>query len=158
MFRNIVWATDGSPHADRAFEFARDLARQEGATLHVTHVVEKLVGVRLAGQNAYLDEPNIQAKIKQQASDAAAGGVEVKLHMPFGHIGEIAPLISDVAGANHADLIVVGTHGHSATVAAVVGSVTQRLLHITGCPVLAVPPDRAAPHRDAAADTVGAER
>lgn len=157
MFHNILWATDGSSQADRAFELARDLAQHEGATLHVTHVVEKLVGMRLAGQNAHLDEPDIQAKIKQQASDAAAAGVKVKLHMPVGHVGESARLISEVAGAGQADVVVVGTHGHSAVVAAVVGSVTQQLLHIAGCPVLAVPPARPTPEPDAAVEKVGAE-
>jgi nucleotide-binding universal stress UspA family protein len=47
--------------------------------------------------------------------------------------------VSQVAVANDVDLIVVGTRGHSAVVGAVLGSVTQRLLHVSPCPVLAIP-------------------
>jgi nucleotide-binding universal stress UspA family protein len=38
-----------------------------------------------------------------------------------------------------ADLIIVGTRGHTALGGLMLGSVTQRLLHIGKCPVLAIP-------------------
>jgi nucleotide-binding universal stress UspA family protein len=50
MFTHIVWATDGSENADRALEYASQLARSEHATLHAVHVVEKMLGPRVAGQ------------------------------------------------------------------------------------------------------------
>ena len=48
--------------------------------------------------------------------------------------------IADIAAEVNADVIVVGTRGHSAIGGLLVGSVTQQLLHVAPCPVLAVPP------------------
>src|SRR5665213_4411081 len=50
MFTNIFWATDGSEHADRALQYAADIAQSDGAELHVVHVIEKLPGAQVAGQ------------------------------------------------------------------------------------------------------------
>jgi nucleotide-binding universal stress UspA family protein len=144
MFSTIVWATDGSEHADRALEYAVQIAQRDGATIHVAHVVEKLVGVRVAGQNAKLDEGSLDAKIADQVRALGAQhGLTVKLHMTAGRTGDVAGRIAEIAGECRADLIVVGTRGHSAVVGAVIGSVTQRLLHVADCAVLAVPPHRA---------------
>ncbi len=150
MFTSIVWATDGSDHADRALDYATQLARSEGASVHAVHVVEKLVGSRLAGQNVFLGESEIDAKIKRQTAALNEGGVPATLHMTAAASTHVAEQISEAAGSVGADLIVVGTRGHSAFVGAVIGSVTQRLLHVTHTPVLAVPPSWTVPGDDAA--------
>lgn len=142
MFRNVLWATDGSAHADRALIYATQLARGNGATLHVVHIVEKLANGRVAGQDSRMDEPEIDDRIRAQASAAAADGLKVNVHMTAGWAGHAASLISQVAKDVEADVIVVGTRGHSAVVNTLIGSVTQRLLHTAACPVLAVPPPR----------------
>jgi nucleotide-binding universal stress UspA family protein len=157
MFKNVVWATDGSVHADRALEYAKQLVQDDGGTLHVTHIVEKLVGGRVAGQDANLNEGEVEAKIEDQARAAEHEGLHVRRHVSTGHGGEIARRIADEAADADADVIVVGTRGRSAVVAVVIGSVTQRLLHVAGCPVLAVPPARGgSAGTEAAADSVAA--
>jgi nucleotide-binding universal stress UspA family protein len=141
MLTNIVWATDGSEHADRALEYAAQMAQGDGATLHVAHVIETLVGPRMAGQRVHLDEAQIDGKIKgQTATLAAQAGVKTRLHMTADRAGEVAQQTFEIACENGADVIVVGTRGHSALAGVMLGSVTQRLLHVAHCPVLAVPP------------------
>jgi nucleotide-binding universal stress UspA family protein len=54
-------------------------------------------------------------------------------------LGGPARSIADVAKETGADLIVVGTRGHSALAGVFLGSVTLKLLHLAGCPVLCVP-------------------
>jgi nucleotide-binding universal stress UspA family protein len=55
-------------------------------------------------------------------------------------MGGAAHAIAELAESQGADIIAVGTRGHTALAGLLLGSVTQRLLHIAPCPVLAVPP------------------
>lgn len=58
------------------------------------------------------------------------------------HIGpQPAHEIADLAREAAADLIVVSTRGQSAISGLLLGSVTQRLLHVAPCPALVVPPE-----------------
>jgi nucleotide-binding universal stress UspA family protein len=54
--------------------------------------------------------------------------------------GSIVPQILQEADARHADLIVMGTHGHTGFDRLVLGSVTEKVLRKAHCPVLTVPP------------------
>ena len=74
MFDKIVWATDGSEHADRALGYARQLAKADGASLHVIHIIEKFAGSRAKGQEQHADEPEIDDKIKRQAAQLGRPG------------------------------------------------------------------------------------
>lgn len=146
MFSNIVWATDGSEHADRALDYATRLADNERARLHVVHIVETIVGGRVAGQNALLNEDQLDAKIQAQAREVSRQyRIETTVDMTPSGISNIADCIAEIAADSSADLIVVGTRGHSRIRGLMLGSVTQRLLHVASCPVLAVPPVRATP-------------
>lgn len=140
MFNTIIWATDGSEHADRALELAAEIARANGATLRVAHIVEKQVSTRMAGQDLYYGEGEIGAKIKAQVADLQSdGGFQTAVDTLPSTVS-VARRIAELARDSNADLIVVGTRGRSALVGAIGGSVTQRLLHLAPCPVLAVPP------------------
>jgi nucleotide-binding universal stress UspA family protein len=145
MFTNILWATDGSEQADRALDYAIQIAEHDYTQLQVVHVVEKLVGGRTTGQDASLNEPDVVAKIKTQTARVArAPGITPTLHLVAEITGHVAGRIAEIADETGADLIVVGTRGHSALGGLFLGSVTQRLLHIAACPVLAIPPAKVA--------------
>jgi nucleotide-binding universal stress UspA family protein len=140
MFAKVVWATDGSENADRALGYAVQIAERDGAELHVVHVVQKFAGSRVAGQDQRSDEPEIDDKIaRQTARLRVEHPLETRLHRPR-TTGDVGKRIAELAQRQCADLIVVGTRGHSAFAAAILGSVTQQLLHVAHCPVLAVPP------------------
>jgi nucleotide-binding universal stress UspA family protein len=141
MFKRIIWATDGSQYADRALELARSLASQDGGALVALHSIEHLGGPGSRG--AYpeaADEDERQAKIARQVKDLQDSGANVEMKVVHGGISGAAHTIADVAKEDGADLIVLGTRGHTALAGLLLGGVTQRLLHIAPCPVLAVPP------------------
>ena len=140
MFKVIVWASDGSEHADRALDFARELAEASSAQLIAAHVREITVG-RSAGYPVQIDETEIEKKIQSQAKDLKDSGINARYEQIGAAYGGAAHAIADLAASDHADLIVMGTRGQSPVAGLLLGAVTQRLLHIATCPVLAVPPE-----------------
>lgn len=140
MFKKVIWATDGSEGADQAMPLARALAAEGGGELLAVHCEEIMMPVRgTAGLSFAPNEDDLQAKIRQQVAELSQDGVTTTLQMTKRISGGAAHAIADVARDERADLIVVGTRGHTVLGGLLVGSVTQRLLHIAPCPVLAVP-------------------
>jgi nucleotide-binding universal stress UspA family protein len=96
-------------------------------------VAEHTIGK--GGGDMQADEDQLKEEIRNQADQFAADAVEIRDEM----VGGPAHVIAELAEETGADLIVVGTRGHSSVAGLLLGSVTHRLLHIAGCPVLAVP-------------------
>ncbi len=139
MFKKIVWATDGSAGADHALGYARELARTQAAELVVVHGEELSTGRSSIGYTRRVDEEDLEAKITRQVAEMADSGIAVSVKVIGGH-APAATLIAEVAEEIGADLVVVGTRGHTPLAGLLLGSVTDRLLHTLHCPVLAVPP------------------
>lgn len=144
MFKRVIWATDGSDDADLALPAAKTLAADSGGALLVIHCRERTLPGKGGGRlprNAKEDE--LVVKVEGQVKDLTSQGISATLQMITTDVGEAAEAIADAARSEHADVIVVGTRGHTALAGLLVGSVTQKLLHNTPCPLLAVPvPDR----------------
>jgi nucleotide-binding universal stress UspA family protein len=150
MFETIVWATDGSENSDRALPYARELASQEGARMVVVHIREVFVAQFAAGLPVRADENDLEAKVERQAAELTTEGIEVEVKIASVGSAGTARMIADAAGEADADVLVTGTRGHGALAGLLVGSVTQRLLHIAPCPVLAVPAVRSLDRTDGA--------
>lgn len=138
MFKTIVWATDGSEAADRALPYVKSLGGADGSSVVVVHSSEVMAG-RGGGYPLHVDEDDIKAKIEAQVAELSGAGITARSMMLGGLAGGAAHTIADAADEVEADVIVVGTRGHTPLGGLLVGSVTNRLLHIAPCPVLAVP-------------------
>jgi nucleotide-binding universal stress UspA family protein len=140
MFKRVMWATDGSEAANRAMPIARTLAAESGTPVLVVYCEElTLPGKGGGSYPIYANEEDIEAKIQHQVSELSSDGVNATLQIARSRVGGAAHTLADVAEREQADVIVVGTRGHTALAGLLLGSVTQRLLHIAPCPVLAVP-------------------
>jgi nucleotide-binding universal stress UspA family protein len=138
MFKTIVLALDGSEGSRRAIPMASELALRNNARLVIVHVDERIAGK--AGGDVHPDEAEIQVTIRQHTEELSKQGIETTVRMRDVMVGGPARSIADVASEEGADLIVVGTRGHSALAGILLGGVTQRLLHLAHRPVLAIPP------------------
>ena len=143
MYKKVVWATDGSEAADLAFAHAKTLVSDAGGHLFIVHCAEYIPpGARGGRYPVAVDEEEQKAKFERQAGELNTGGVQASAHVVTATAGGAAHAIADFAKGENADVIVVGTRGHTAVAGLLLGSVTQRLLHIAPCPVLAVPATR----------------
>jgi len=138
MFNTIVLALDGSEGSRRAIPVAAELARQNGGRIVIAHVEQDVAGK--GGAPIPITEDEIQAEVREQAKRLAADGIETSVEMRNVILGGPAHPIAEIAEEANADLIVAGTRGHSPVAGLLLGSVTQRLLHIARSPVLVVPP------------------
>jgi nucleotide-binding universal stress UspA family protein len=139
MFDVIIWASDGSEHADRALEYAGGLAEADGSRLIALHVKEVTLG-RAGGYPVQVDEEEVEQKVQRQAHDLKDSGIDAAYEERGTTAGGAAHAIADAAKDAGAGLIVAGTRGQGPVSGLLLGSVTQRLLHVAPCPVLAVPP------------------
>lgn len=140
MFKKIVWATDGSDSADKALTVAKMLATESGGDLVAVHCQELTLPGKGGGTySVAANEEELKAKIERQVSELSAGGINATLETTRARVGGAAHAIVAAASAQEGDAIVVGTRGHTPIGGLLVGSVTQRLLHIATCPVIAVP-------------------
>jgi nucleotide-binding universal stress UspA family protein len=142
MFKSIVWANDGSEAAQRALPLVKEMAGPDGATITIVHVVERVEGSGGVGPTRRVDEPQLQAELERLAGELERDGFNVSLYIDADVGARPANEIIRKAREVSADLIVVGSHGHTIIGGLLLGSVAYRLLHVAPCPVLVVPPER----------------
>lgn len=138
--RRILFPTDFSEPAREAQKYATTLAERFGAELHVLNVVPEII---LPATDSYavwtLPEGGMKAQVeaaeKQLQADLgdAAAVRQVTVGFPVEEIMKYA-------GDHEIDLIVVGTHGHTGLSHLLLGSVAEKLVRLSTCPVLTVHP------------------
>jgi nucleotide-binding universal stress UspA family protein len=139
MFKSIVLALDGSDTAKRGIPIGVELAKEGKGKIVIAHVEERMATKGRAP--LHVNEEQIQEELQALVKDLAADGIEASIKMGDVMAGGsgVAHAIADIADKSNADLIVAGTRGHSLVEGLLLGSVTQRLLHIAKQPVLVVP-------------------
>jgi nucleotide-binding universal stress UspA family protein len=136
MYRSIVLALDGSEAAAMGIPHARALA-ERGGRITVVHVRELIPG-RSSAEN--VSAPAAERIVREQVEQLAHEGLDVRLRTVSTVSGGAAEAIADVARAEAGDVIVLGTRGHSQVTGMLLGSIGQRLPHVSPCAVLLVPP------------------
>ena len=137
MFNRVIWATDGSEHADRALELATSQVSGNGGSLLALHSIQYVVAKGAAPVE--VDDDETAAKIKRQVAELQSAGVKAEFRVVESGAHGAAHAIAQVASEEGADLIVVGSRGHTPLSGVLLGSVAQRLASLAPCPVLVVP-------------------
>jgi nucleotide-binding universal stress UspA family protein len=137
----ILVATDFSASADAALAYALKLADQVGATVRLVHVFED-PDASLYSEVYVPMPPEQRAEILADMRRQLTARVTASGH---GNIttdvltGAAARTIVEGATEEHCDLIVMGTHGRHGMAHLLMGSVAERVVRTSVCPVLVVP-------------------
>ncbi|MDB5931216.1 MAG: UspA domain protein [Polaromonas sp.] len=145
MFNHILLATDGSAASEHAAKMAADMARIHGARLTSVYVVDPYPYLGI-GESNPMGFQSYMAAAQQHAAQAHAkvaelcrqGGALVPLQARISEDLTAADGIVQMAKAEGADLIVMGSHGRTGLARLVVGSVVSKVLAATSVPVLVV--------------------
>ena len=136
----ILVASDGSPSAHDAEDFAIELGAAHDAELIFVHVVRTLDFVNDDPDEdgyavPYEPTERDHAVLDEAAAKAAEHGVKANIALRLGSAVDEIVSYADACGV---DLIVVGTRGQGRVASALLGSVSLGVLHKAGPPVLIV--------------------
>lgn len=141
--KHVLVPTDFSETSDVALKYGKAFAAAFGATLHVVHIIEEPYGQPWAVEAygfslaALQDEWIKEAKGRMEKilTDEERTSLKAVTTTVLGHpVMEIQRYAKD----NNIDLIVMGTHGRGPLGHVVMGSVAERLVRKSPCPVLTV--------------------
>lgn len=143
MYKRIMVSVDGSDTSNRGLKEAINLAKDQQATLAIAHVIDIVVSFG-AGQfpQTYVEATRELARrtIEEARETAHAAGIEAEIQsveiLTSGyHVGDT---VAQLARDWKADLLVVGTHGRRGVSRLLIGSVAERIVRVSPCPLLLV--------------------
>jgi nucleotide-binding universal stress UspA family protein len=141
--RRILHPTDFSPASGPAFKKARELAKENKATLIMLNVLPTLpvigdayippatIDEMLRGQRAQAEKAMSRLVKRARATGVRATGVILDT-------GLVVDQIVRFAKRQKADLIAMGTHGHGVLARILLGSVAERVVSKAPCPVMLI--------------------
>jgi nucleotide-binding universal stress UspA family protein len=142
MYKRILIATDGSDKSMKAAQEGMELAKGLGAQVIALNVVNEVViasAVRQLGADRKEVEAKLETAGRKAVDNLKAMGAKIGVDVDtIVRIGAPANTVIDTAGAEKADLIVMGSHGESGASKLLIGSVVQKVLYWATIPVLVV--------------------
>jgi nucleotide-binding universal stress UspA family protein len=145
-FKKILHPTDFSQPAEEALHAALEMARHFSAELLIVHVVPPVPVVSSTAAptsfNVSLYEQELVQSSRKMLDDwvrnkGASGKISVT---PFLLQGDAAEKILQAARETRPDLILMATHGQTGWRHFVFGSVAEKVVRMSPCPVLTIHP------------------
>ncbi len=136
-FRRILSPVEFDENSQAALDVAANLARQTAATVFLLHVVPLVIspGEVPAEIEIYRSQ---EEEAKEKLQDIASTRLKGVAHQILTRIGDPSRVIVQAAEGLGADVIVIATHGRRGLSRVLLGSVAERVVRDSPCPVLSV--------------------
>jgi nucleotide-binding universal stress UspA family protein len=137
--KNILYATDFSPAAEKALPFALQIARRYGAKIHVLHVMQEHI-YPLVPPTAWPQmEEEVEAS-RVQNKKAVEDKLRGYAHEIVFRQGSVWEGIQETIREENIDVLVLGTHGRTGLERIALGSIAEQALRHASCPLLMIGP------------------
>lgn len=139
--KKILFPTDFSELAEKAFEYAVFMATSHNAELALLHVVDQL-----HGETYYEILALTPMEIAEKLAKRAHEDLQTLIDRIKGSVtateavreGKAWVQICEAAKEEKADIIVIGSHGRTGLSHAFIGSVAETVVRHSSCPVLVI--------------------
>jgi nucleotide-binding universal stress UspA family protein len=141
--KTVLVPTDFSEASESALRYGKAMAEAFGASLHVVHVMEDLLAHAWAAEVYVSSMPQLRDEIEKESrqrldtllTDAERATLRAETALLAGN-----PFLEIIryAKAHGVDLIVMGTHGRGPIAHMLLGSVAEKVVRKSPCPVLTV--------------------
>jgi len=139
-FRRILVATDFSPIAGLALDFAHVLCGQFRAKLFLVHALPRelhFVPPETLNETMATAKRYAQKELQKLVAFAKLDDV---VHEEILAEGQVWPTLQDIIRSEQIDLVAIGTHGRTSDKKLALGSVAEEVFRTADCPVLTVGP------------------
>ena len=141
--KTVLVPTDFSDASESALRYGKAMAEAFGASLHVVHVMEDLLAHAWAAEVYVSSMPQLRDEIekesRQRLETLLGEGDRKKFRAEVALLaGNPFLEIIRYAKAHDVDLIVMGTHGRGPIAHMLLGSVAEKVVRKSPCPVLTV--------------------
>ena len=141
--KTVLVPTDFSDASESALRYGKAMAEAFGASLHVVHVMEDLLAHAWAAEVYVSSMPQLRDEIEKESRQRLGALLTEAERTAFR--AETALLAGNpfleiirYAKAHGVDLIVMGTHGRGPIAHMLLGSVAEKVVRKSPCPVLTV--------------------
>jgi nucleotide-binding universal stress UspA family protein len=136
--KNVLFATDFSPAAEKALVYATELAHRFGAALHVVNAVEP-ANYSLPPETWHVTDQTRDLETKKLRAFLQTSFPKIESEVQIWE-GPLSQVLASAIVRDRADLVVLGTHGHTGVGKLLLGSSAEEILRTAPCPVLTIGP------------------